>query len=77
MCLAVPGEVKKIDGEWAECTIGGTTFRARCDLVPDIELGDYAIIHAGFVIQRLDEEEARETLSLLDQIAADASAGEA
>jgi len=69
MCVAVPGEVVKIDGQWAECRLGGTIIRARCDLVPDLRVGDYAIIHAGFVIQRLDEAEARETLSLLDQIA--------
>ena len=73
MCLAVPGEVTKIDGEWAECRLGGTTIRARCDLVPEIRVGDYAIIHAGFIIQRLDEAEAQETLSLLDQIASNAS----
>jgi hydrogenase expression/formation protein HypC len=73
MCLAVPGEVTKIDGEWAECSFGGTKIRARRDLVPELRVGDYAIVHAGFVIQRLDEADARETLSLLDQITADAS----
>lgn len=68
MCIAVPGKVTEInDINMATVDFGGTIKAASADLVPDVEVGDYVLVHAGFIINRLDEEEAQETLKLFDQ----------
>jgi hydrogenase expression/formation protein HypC len=65
MCVAVPGKVERIDGLAAVVDVGGATVTARIDLVPDVTVGEYVLIHAGFALERMDEEEAQETLRLL------------
>jgi len=69
MCIAVPGKVTRIKeiSNMATVDFGGTTKEASADLVPDVTVGDYVLVHAGFIINRLDEEEAQETLKLFDQ----------
>jgi hydrogenase expression/formation protein HypC len=68
MCLAVPMQVKEIDGNMARVEVGGTVQHVRLDLVSEKpELGDYVIVHAGFALQRLDREEALETLKLFQE----------
>ena len=69
MCLAVPVRVLKIDGEKAMVELGGLVRPASLMLVPDIQVGDYVLLHAGFAIQKLDEKEAEETLRLFAEIA--------
>ena len=68
MCLAVPGEVKEIyeeDGtQVAQVDFGGVTKEVCLAYVPDIQVGDYTIVHVGFALQRLDEQSAKETLGL-------------
>lgn len=68
MCLAIPGKIIKIDGEMAEIEIGGIIKKASVQLVPEAKVGDYALIHAGFAIEILNEDEARETLAILESI---------
>lgn len=68
MCLAVPARIVKIDGSIADLEIGGVIKRASLDLVEEVKVGDYVILHAGFAIQKLDEREAKETLRLLSQM---------
>lgn len=71
MCLAVPAQVVEIDSEqMAIVELSGVARRVSLDLVPDTKVGDYVIVHVGFAIQRLDEVEARKTLSMLDELAA-------
>jgi hydrogenase expression/formation protein HypC len=70
MCLAVPMEIKSIDDDMATCAVDGVSVRASISLVPDAKVGDWAIVHAGFAIQILDEAEARETLQLFEDIEA-------
>jgi hydrogenase expression/formation protein HypC len=65
MCVAVPGRVEEIDDVTAVVDVGGATVRARIDLVPEVRVGEYVLIHAGFALERMDEEEALETLRLL------------
>ena len=68
MCIAVPGKITSIDDlDMATIDFGGTSRVASIDLVPDVEVGDYVLVHAGFIINRLDEEDARETLELFKQ----------
>lgn len=69
MCLAVPVRVLKIDGLKALVELGGLTRQANIMLVPDTQVGDYILLHAGFAIQRLDEKEAEETIRLFAEIA--------
>ena len=62
MCLAIPARILTIDGVTATCDLQGNTTTADISLVPESEIGDYIIIHAGLAIQRYDEVEARKTL---------------
>ena len=69
MCLAVPMQVKSVDGLEAAVAQEGGTLRIRTDLLEEVGVGDYVLVHAGFAIQRVDEEEARRTLALLEELA--------
>jgi len=69
MCLAVPVRVLQIDGLKALVELGGLARQASIMLVPDTQVGDYVLLHAGFAIQKLDEKEAEETLRLFAEIA--------
>ena len=69
MCLAVPAKVISITGPNAMVELGGLTRQANIILVPDLRVGDYVLLHAGFAIQSLNEAEAQETLGLLAEIA--------
>jgi hydrogenase expression/formation protein HypC len=66
MCIAIPGKVTKIEAGVALVSFGGSVRQASLDLQEDVEEGDYVIVHAGFVIRRLDEKEALETLELIE-----------
>ncbi len=68
MCLAVPVRVLKIDGLKALVGLGGLARQASIMLVPDTQVGDYILLHAGFAIQKLDEKEAEETIRLFAEI---------
>ena len=70
MCLAIPVQIKSIDGKEAEAEIGGVTRRISLWLTPEAEVGDYVLVHTGYAINVLDEEEAEETLKLLEEIVA-------
>jgi len=69
MCIAVPGKITVIDEEHNVATVevGGTSKHASADLVPDVQVGDYVLVHAGFIINKLDEEDALETLKLFEE----------
>ena len=72
MCLAVPGRVVEITGE-GELRMGRVDFsgvqRQAClAYTPEVEIGDYVLVHVGFAISRIDEQAAMETLEALEQI---------
>ena len=73
MCLAVPGRVltrEERDGTtMAEVDFGGVRKDVCCQYIPDVETGDYVIVHVGFAIQRLDEESALRTLAEFERMA--------
>ena len=71
MCLAVPTRIVRIEGEEADAEIGGVARRISLAFTPEARVGDYVLIHAGFAISLLDEESARESLRLLEEIGAD------
>ena len=72
MCLGVPGKIieKYETGglKMGKIDFGGVTREACLDFVPEAELGDYTVIHVGFAISLLSEQEAQETLDLLREI---------
>lgn len=70
MCLAVPMKVVQKEGTSAVAEISGVRREISLMLLPEAEVNDYVIVHAGFAIQKLNEEEAHKTLELLEQIAA-------
>ncbi len=69
MCLGIPMEVLEIspDGTSGLASTGGVKRPVRFDLLEEVALGEYVIIHAGYAIQKLSREDAMETLSLLAQ----------
>ena len=73
MCLGVPGKIVEIYEagglKMGKVDFGGALREACLEYVPEAEVGQYAIIHVGFAISLLDEEEAQETLELLRQVA--------
>lgn len=75
MCLAVPMKVTSIHGDRAQALLGDVEREIGLAMLPEVQVGDYVIVHAGFAIQRLDEREAEETLELFRQMAAFDEAG--
>jgi hydrogenase expression/formation protein HypC len=69
MCLAVPAKVVSIQGSIASLDVMGNTTTADISLLQNVSVGDYVLIHAGFAIQKYNEEEAKITLSLLQELA--------
>jgi len=67
MCLAVPAEVKSIDGHMATVDYGGVKRQTNISLV-EAKVGDFVIVHAGYAIQVMDREEAEKTLDLFRQL---------
>jgi len=65
MCLAIPAKVISVNGASALVTIEDVEYTASLLLLDDVNPGDYVMLHAGFAIQKVDAEEAAETLQLL------------
>ena len=68
MCLAVPMEVKNIRWPMAEVTVGGLIKDVDIQLVPKVDIGDYVLVHAGFAIQIMDKDLARESLEIWEAL---------
>lgn len=68
MCLSVPALIVSVDGEMADVSVGGAIFRAGLQMVENVRVGDYVLLHAGFAIEKLNEEDALETLRLLKEM---------
>ncbi len=69
MCLAIPVLIKSIEDKEAEVEIGGVARRISLWLTPEAKVGDYALVHTGYAINILDQDQAEETLRLFDEIA--------
>jgi hydrogenase expression/formation protein HypC len=68
MCLAIPARIKSIHDHEAEVEIGGVSYKASIWLTPEARVGDYVLLHTGYAISVIDEEEAKETLRLLREM---------
>lgn len=69
MCLAIPGKVVEIEPTaepmMGKVSFGGIVKRVCLDWIPDIKTGEYVIVHVGFAISKVNEEEALETLKMI------------
>jgi hydrogenase expression/formation protein HypC len=69
MCLAIPARIVELEKDNAVVDAMGNRWKAKTTLLPEAKLGDLVLIHAGFAISLIDEEEAKETWQLLAEIA--------
>ena len=68
MCLSIPAKIISIEGNMAKVSLGGSEVSASLQLVDDVKVGDYVLLHTGFAIEKIDEVEAMETMKLLKEI---------
>jgi hydrogenase expression/formation protein HypC len=72
MCLAIPGKVVEAFDQrgmrMAKVQFGGIVREACLEYVPETQVGDYVLVHVGFAISRVDEEEAHRTYQLLEEL---------
>ena len=72
MCLAIPVQIESIQDEYtAIANIGGLRKAINISLVDDLRVGEYVILHVGFALKKLDEEEARKTLAMFAEMGID------
>ena len=68
MCLAIPARIVELDEDKAVVDAMGNRWKAKTTLLPEAKLGDLVLIHAGFAISLVDEEEAKRTWQLIAEI---------
>ncbi len=68
MCLAIPARIVELEGDRAVVDAMGNRWKAKTTLLPEAKLGDLVLIHAGFAISLVDEEEAKKTWQLIAKI---------
>lgn len=69
MCLAIPARIEQLVGkDSAIVNLGGVKKEVSLALVEDVAVGDYVIVHAGYALQKLDEDEAERTLALFAEL---------
>jgi len=73
MCLAVPGKILSVDTShpetrMAKVSFGGIAKEVNLDFVPEAQVGDYVVVHVGFALNKVDEEEAKKVFEYLEQM---------
>jgi hydrogenase expression/formation protein HypC len=68
MCLSIPAKIVSINGAVAEVSAGGTIFKAGLQMIENVSVGDYILLHAGFAIQKISEKDAEETIRLFEEM---------
>ncbi len=71
MCLSIPAKITKIDGDMAKASIGGSVIDIGLQLVEDIKVGDYVLVHTGFALEKINEDEAIKQLEILKELSND------
>ncbi|RJQ04650.1 MAG: HypC/HybG/HupF family hydrogenase formation chaperone [Bacillota bacterium] len=69
MCLAVPARIVALDGSHCVLDLAGNRLRANVSLVDAPQVGDWVIVHAGYVLERIDQQAATDSLALAREIA--------
>ena len=68
MCLAIPARIVELEKDVAVVDAMGNRYKAKTTLLPEAKLGDLVLVHAGFAISLVDEEEAKKTWQLIAEI---------
>jgi len=68
MCLSIPAKVISINEDKAIVTVGGTEIEASIQLLDDVKINDYVLLHTGFAIEKISEEEAMEAMRVLKEL---------
>ncbi len=68
MCLGIPSKIVSVDGDKAVVSVGGTEYEASIQLLDNVRPGDYVLVHTGFALEKISEEEAKETLKLIKEL---------
>ncbi len=68
MCLAIPGKIVELQGDRAIVDFGGVKQEVDVSLLEDVKEGDWVIVHTGFAIQKLSEEEAKASLEVWEEV---------
>jgi len=76
MCLSIPAKVIAVEGNNARLSIGGAIVNAGLHLVEDVKPGDYVLVHTGFALQKISEEEALETIRIIEELEKEAGGGD-
>ena len=67
MCLSIPAKIESIEDNMAMVSVGGVTYKASLQLLDDVSVGDFILLHTGFAIQKISPEEAEETLKIFSE----------
>ena len=65
MCLAVPGKVKKIEGNFAYFDFDGEEYKSDVSLAPNVKVGDWILMHDGRALSKITAKEAKENLEFI------------
>lgn len=68
MCLAVPARIIELNGEDAVLDYGGVRRKANISMLSDVKIGDYVLVHVGYAISKMDEDDALVTLKLWEDM---------
>jgi hydrogenase expression/formation protein HypC len=68
MCLGLPLKIVEIDNKQAIGELNGVRRKVRIDLIENLEIGEYVMVHAGFAIEKIDEDSALETLDIVNEL---------
>ncbi|NVO18154.1 MAG: HypC/HybG/HupF family hydrogenase formation chaperone [Bacteroidetes bacterium] len=68
MCLAVPAKVISVEYPFALVSVEDVEYRASIMLLENVQIGEYVMMHAGFAIEKVNQQEAEETLRLLNEV---------
>ncbi len=68
MCLSIPAKIMSVEGDEAKVSVRGTEYTAGLQMIENPQVGEYVLLHAGFAIQKISNEEAEETLKLLREM---------
>ncbi|MEX2602976.1 MAG: HypC/HybG/HupF family hydrogenase formation chaperone [Gracilimonas sp.] len=65
MCLSIPGKITAIYDDTASISVGGSEVEASLQLLDDVKVGEYVLVHSGFALQRISDEEAQNMLEVI------------
>ncbi|MBN1117687.1 MAG: HypC/HybG/HupF family hydrogenase formation chaperone [Bacteroidales bacterium] len=68
MCLSVPAKIIEINNDMAKASVGGSIIDVGLQLVEDVKLGDYVLVHTGFALEKVNEDEAIKMLEMIKQL---------